>query len=406
MRIGLAPFTGHPYDLQIWIQTGEHVALGYSPYEAPSHIAYPPLWALWCGLSYVLSKSILPGNLFGYIFLLKLPIIAGDIAVAGTLVSSPILTSNATHRISDGSQVTLARLLAVLFLFNPFTITAGTVWGMMDNLAALSVVLGALQLAKGKYVWAGIFAMLAIDLKLYPVVFLPAFLTYIWKRRGSLADLLSFLLSLNIVVLLTITAPFLLFGWNRAGLLEVLGTQTSRTAGGISPLGVLAFLPNAGIQSIGPFRIEMLTQNLSLKFVWVVAVALATVFLILAYSSSSFPIVIEGFLLTYLSYVLTAPWVSEQSIQTLLILMLFQIASKRPDRGKLFSYGILSVITFTFISLNVPLTSFLFPIVRIDIAPLAKIGVVAIPWLTLAFTCVAAVETVWVGVNIKSVKAV
>jgi hypothetical protein len=48
IRLVVAPYTGHPYDLGIWMNTGKYVALGKSPYDLHPSIGYPPLWALWC----------------------------------------------------------------------------------------------------------------------------------------------------------------------------------------------------------------------------------------------------------------------------------------------------------------------------------------------------------------------
>ena len=146
LRIVLAPFTGHPYDMSIWMETGRYVAEGRSPYELQIHLGYPPLWGFWCGASYVLSNLILPGNLFAYIFAIKLPIIAADLAhrVGDHHFRSHSRNLQSKSNNPSSKELAFRRSLAALFLLNPFVLTVGVVWGMMDNIAALLIVLVAL----------------------------------------------------------------------------------------------------------------------------------------------------------------------------------------------------------------------------------------------------------------------
>ena len=108
LRIVLAPFTGHPYDMSIWMETGRYVAEGRSPYELEIHLGYPPLWGFWCGASYVLSNLILPGNLFAYIFAIKVPIIAADLAVVWAIITFDRASENLKSRSNNTSSKELA----------------------------------------------------------------------------------------------------------------------------------------------------------------------------------------------------------------------------------------------------------------------------------------------------------
>lgn len=370
----LAPFTGHPYDLRIWMETGQYVAQGKSPYAPNPHIGYPPLWALWCGLSFLLSSFILPGNLFAYIFAIKIPIIAGDIAITLVLLS---------FSRSNGSAS--GRKLASIFLLNPYVLAVGVVWGMMDNLVALLVCLAAIEISRRVETLAGVFFGLAIALKLYPLLFLPVALLGLAKDGGSRERVVKFLLALSATTFFTITAPFIVFGWSTTGLLSVAASQTTRQPGGVSPIGVLAFLANYGINKVGPYYVSTLSQNIFLRFIWVPTILLGVFLLRRKFAATN---VMMSFCFTYLIWILTAPWVSEPNVETLLILMLlgtYACTGKIPWRSSL---G-LSILVLAFLSLNVPITSFAFPVSDISVVPLANIGARVIPWISLTFAIYA-----------------
>jgi hypothetical protein len=70
IRLVVALFTGHTYDLGIWMNTWKYVALGKSPYDFHKYRS-PPLWALLCALSFMTSNFIAPGNQSAYIFVKK-----------------------------------------------------------------------------------------------------------------------------------------------------------------------------------------------------------------------------------------------------------------------------------------------------------------------------------------------
>jgi len=71
LRELLSFWTAHPYDFEIWVRLGHHVAgggnpytylyyiegLSFAPYETLASIGYPPLWALFCGSSYVIYQT-------------------------------------------------------------------------------------------------------------------------------------------------------------------------------------------------------------------------------------------------------------------------------------------------------------------------------------------------------------
>jgi len=405
LRLCLAPFTGHPYDLNIWMETGQYVAGGMSPYEPEIHLGYPPLWGFWCGLSYLLSNSIWPGNKFVYILAIKIPIVAADLAIAWMLVALTRSSSregslfSESHFFRDPSS---GRSLAALFLLNPYVLVVGVIWGMMDNIAALLVVLVAIALVQGKDLEAGAALGLAIALKLYPVIFLFAAFPYLARRPRREARALRFLIGLGLAGFALVLAPFLVFNWDIGGFLSVLADQTSRKPGGISPIGISGLLYDFGIHSIGGFNLQSMSELVGLRLIWIPAVCLSMIFIAEARLRSSLEDVIRAFAFVYMIWIVTTSWVSEQNVETLLILLLFQGAASVFGRAQRWSYGLGSAIVLGFVIFHVPATSFPYPVYAIEPGSLSRLGTCVLPWIAMAFTLYIGVEAVRTGFKIKS----
>jgi len=336
IRVMVAPFTGHPYDLGIWMASGRYVAAGTSPYLAHPHIGYPPLWALWCGAAYLVSNSISPGNQFLYISVIKIPIITADVVLA-------IMILKASRNSSLNSKNS-GRFLVTSFLLNPYVLMVGVVWGMMDNLVAVLLI---------------------------ALAFLTTSLVAIWF-------------------------PFVLFHWNISGFIGVGVAQVARSFGAIAPLATLQYMEDVGVTSIGIIPLQSLLTASWLKLLWI-PILTASILLVLwkRPGSDSVSNMIRDCLLVYLIYLLTAPWISEQLFELVIILMLFLAAFVgRKRRFSYTSYAVGSLIVLLFITFHVPITSFVFPIRQIDGTPLLSFGKMFLPWLTLIFGCYLVAEII------------
>ena len=97
-------WTGHPSDFELWVRLGYALNHGGDPYAVlppvpglsfanvfsalnAATVAYLPFWPLVTGLMYVIYSFVGFGNRFAYYFLLKQPIIFGDLALAYLLYS-------------------------------------------------------------------------------------------------------------------------------------------------------------------------------------------------------------------------------------------------------------------------------------------------------------------------------
>jgi len=398
IRLVAAPFTGHPYDLAIWMATGKYVASGGSPYDLHPSIGYPPLWALWCGLSYAASNFISPGNFFAYIFAIKLPILLGDFAVALMLVE-------ADSRWSSRNQPLIGRKLAVLYLLNPYVLVVGVVWGMMDNLVAVCVVASMLALYLSKPGWSGILLASAVAFKLYPIMFLPLMAAFLIRRR-QLKNIMTYAFGFLAASFLTISLPFIVFGWDAAGLLRVAISQVAfRNPAAIAPMAVFPYLVDLGITKLGPVSIENFYRDPLLHAVWIPALCICLIVILRRRMfSSSLGTMVHEYALVYMVYLLFAPSVSEQLFELVLIFMLFSGAFAGMKRSIYVSYVIGSIIVFAVLSLHVPVTSFLFPVYQIDRAPLVRLGGPLLPWLVLVFAFYLVVQIAKEGTVLRSAR--
>jgi hypothetical protein len=252
---------------------------------------------------------------------------------------------------------------------------------MMDNLVVMILILTAISLLRGKYALSGFLIGLNISLKLYPILFFPVAIIYLIKKERSIGKIFPLLIALTIAIFLTIALPFTLLRWNVDGLLGVLTSQATRTPGGIAPLGILSYLD---LENMGLLSVATLSDNWMFRLLWVPGIAIMTLILS-RHRLSTFSDVINGLILTYSSYLLLAPWVSEQNVETLIVLLLFADRSKTLNTSKHLPYFAGSFIVFAFTSLHVPITSFLYPVLAIDPEPMAKFAHPILPWLVLTF---------------------
>lgn len=372
VRLALAPFTGDPFDMGIWMSTGSYIGFGKSPYDLHPHIGYPPLWAFWCWFSYLLSNSIWPGNEFVYIFLIKLPILCADYFLIAIL-----LQQSKQHNVPSG------RMLSALYLLNPYVLIVGVVWGMMDNLVGVFVV-SSLLLTNNRPSWSAVLLALGIALKIYPILFLPVVLAFL-VRSKVFPRLIKWVTAFISTSIASVWFPFLIFNWDFGGLVGVGLAQTAREPASIAPAAFWSRLSDVGITSLGPISIESIQSQQFLRLAWIMAVIICLVMFLKLRLEWTDSILVGECLLVYLAYLITAPSVSEQLFEPVLILMLL-LATFSSIKFNYAAYAFGSAIVLTFLSFHAPLSSLVFPIVEIDGAPLTELGKPFLPWLIVGFT--------------------
>jgi hypothetical protein len=354
IRLILAPFTGHPFDLPIWFEAGNAVAQLRSPYDLLRPIGYAGIWPLWLGASSFTTALISPGNQALYDLLIKLPIIATDFFVPGLIVK----LVNETRRSSQLSPLMASRI-SRSYLLNPFVIIASGVWAMPDNIIAAGILLALLEARR--VALAGFAYAFSTLVKPYPVVLLPPVLRYF--RGKSSRFILYFLATAGAGVVL----PVILLRINPGRLLEVLVSQAYRLPSGISPLAITSNLISQYPGILTVQAVKSLIEPWPVRFLWIEALLGLTVLLILTHRPTGIPGLVAWMRIFAASYYLLFGAVSEQTLIPFTVLCMLDTDSTG-YLGKRSTYWLLSAIVIAFLSLNVPIWRFLYPIVEITIS--------------------------------------
>ncbi|HVP24223.1 MAG TPA: hypothetical protein VMS77_09970 [Conexivisphaerales archaeon] len=275
LRLALAPWFGHWYDSRIFMAVGAGVANGESPYstynltqlfpgvQAIIHgdetgvlygIGYPPLWGVITAALYEGSYAT-THNLNVYMFALKLPVILGDIAFALVLAR---FVSGATGSWDSGD------LAAKVWLVCPFVLLSGVVWGQMDILPLLFIVLSTYYLLRGNWLAGAVLLAIADGFKPLGIVILPVLAAFLWKK-GSIRNAVYFTAA-NLLCFAALSVGLLLaLHWPLGGFLASQTYQISGVIGGGS-LFIVWTAASAVLTGSEPYLITP-----ALGVLWVVA---------------------------------------------------------------------------------------------------------------------------------------
>jgi predicted membrane-bound dolichyl-phosphate-mannose-protein mannosyltransferase len=182
-------------------------------------IGYPPPWGLITGLMYSFSSTLAPNDLYAYVLALKIPIILAEIATAILIYN--ILKVQTNEKVASKAFT--------LFLFCPFILAVGTVWGMFDILALFFTLLSAYGL-HSNWRFSSLYLSIASVLKVFPFTLAPLYSLLIYKSSRNLKTALSFfLLTTMLAGFFTIT-PMVVFGWPISNLYNALIYHTTTTS--------------------------------------------------------------------------------------------------------------------------------------------------------------------------------
>ena len=274
IREALAPFTGHPYDFELWIRIGYYVSSGQDPYTQTSPvpnlslpspvsvtwIGYPPIWAFFqAGLFKMYSLTGID-NRFAYYFLIKQPMIIADLVASYLLFKIILVLGNERSAIRA----------ATFWLICPFTIIISSVWGMFDQII-LVLVLGSVLLATETSKSAMLEA-LGILLKVIPVIYLPV-LAFSQRTKTKMIGYLAMTVGVSAFFAL---GPYLVFkDWNVSLLVSVGVDETTKLANSMSYWDIVTYYSNNySLQGATYDAVKVIT------LIWIPAVLAATYFCI------------------------------------------------------------------------------------------------------------------------------
>jgi len=205
LYVAIAPYTGQRYDVFFLASSGIHILQNVNPFD-PGHAAlypsalkwaYPPLYALYSALSYIIYQAFTraplpsissltwPGYLTStynvweafvpkalplLVFILKVPMIASALATAVLL-----------------RRMTGKESVAATWLVNPLVILVAAVWGQLDPISTFLALASLYCYNKGKPYHAYFLASAGAAVKLWPALLIPLFFAMDLRREGRSA---------------------------------------------------------------------------------------------------------------------------------------------------------------------------------------------------------------------------
>ncbi|MGA2504123.1 MAG: hypothetical protein ABSG01_08545 [Anaerolineales bacterium] len=349
LQIILALFLGHAYDMRVFMATGYLVGTGQNPYIAQdlssvfhnssfqgiTTLGYFPPWAIILGLIYLLTYRVIP-NFLLYNLAIKLPVIAINICLAYLVLS--ILRKM-------GVREKIAHRACIFLLFNPFLLLMSAAWGQFDSIVTLLSLLSLLLISEGKLTGPAILLALAISFKPIALPIIPVILVFLAGK--SIKRTLYYLAIFAAGMVLFCAAPFALFGWSPAPILQHWDFHFT-VGGGLSFMTFLEFTE---------WSYALPGQFWFLGWLWVPALGVAT-YIIGKGGVKDFNDLIKKSAALILIFYLCRAWVAETNVVLLLPFVLILITSKGLNRLSLAAVWVLPLI-FSFF--NTSLFQLLFP---------------------------------------------
>jgi len=346
-------WTGHPYDLEVWIRSGYYVAQGANPYahflppvpglsiafldQSLPGVGYLPLWpAILAGL--YKAYALIPGaSPLIFYFLVKQPMILAD-TYLGVLIYRAVLQW-------DGSVEAATRALKSWILF-PYPILISAVWGQFDAFVAILLLTALLTDRVGRrYLETG----LAVFLKWYPIVLLPYYLLREPRLRKCVVPI-----ALLVPAIGTLTI-FVATGWDFVG---VTAMTISASHGGGLGMTYMSVLQDPFVMSnLGRFPFVYV----ALGYLWVPGVAVAGYAAHRFFRGGSPYSLVQSLLLVAVVFYLTRYGVYEQYLLYLLPFFLVDIVLWHPERKRLFRFVWVLVLAYLLVN-NDFLVRFLGPV--------------------------------------------
>jgi len=307
----LAPWTGHPYDFEVWIRLGFYMqslgnpyrtlpyvqGLSFFPNATTGSISYPPLSAFIFAATYKLYTLLGDPSRFLYYFLLKQPMVWADVGAAVVLARIILLSGDAKS----------ARTAFLVWIYFPLGIIISSMWGQLDPTSLFLALLAIYYFLSSKWLISATMLGLSIYLKTLPLVFLPVFLMQ--ARTGAKVKLGYSLVSLAVPVAGTLV-PALAFNWGYRGIYSNFSFQVvSPFPGEMSALGLVYLaIPLSNLVHLFTISIWVPVLLVAYIYIWKKGLPLAS-----------------GLLLAILCFSTARPFLPEQwTVYPLAFLLLVQ----------------------------------------------------------------------------------
>ena len=328
-------WTGNQYDMNIWFQTGSWMNRGINIYVPDNHIGYPPLWALWCLVSYRVY-GFFGSNMEIWRLTIKLPMILAQFALSFAIWKFAQKRFNP----KTAEKIFLFTLTCSFFIF------IGALWGQINILSALLTFLAFYAVTSKRVTVGALLLGVAVALKIYPIIALPAFLIYIYRNR-DLKETGKFLLYTCAVPVVFTLSVFAIYNWDILYFLKTIFYWAP-----IYDANPLQF--QGGCMNIWSFA-GLLGVDIStvwfLRFIWIPVLGAATVYWFRKrrLSEADLSLSLISF---YLLFMISYSWVTEQAFLDPLPFIFLQILAYRPKRIYLYALVGIQVLVYAFSLFN------------------------------------------------------
>jgi len=334
-EVFLSLWTGEQYDMNIWFQTGAWMTHGINIYLPNNHIGYPPLWALWCLVSYSIY-GFFGNNIEIWRFAIKLPMIVAQFTLAFVVYRFAQKWFNP----KTAFKVFLFTLTCSFFVY------IGVLWGQINILSALLTFLAFYAVVSKRFTVGGLLLGLAVALKIYPLIALPAFLIYIqknrnWKEAGKFT---LYTCAVPIVFTLSVLAAY---GWDIVYFFKTIfywapiyDVNPTQLQGGC--MNIWSF---AGLLGVDISRIAVL------RFLWIPVLAGTAVYWFRKRGMTDAELCLS-LISFYLLFMVSYSWVTEQTFLDPMPFILLQILAFRPKRAYVYALAGVQALVYAFSLFN------------------------------------------------------
>ena len=300
-------------------------------------IAYLPFWPLLTGLLYLVYMAVGFGNRFAYYFLLKQPVIAGDMILAYLLY----------HYISSRTSRQGASLWAAKFwALSPFTLIVSGLWGMFDSLSMCFILVSIMT---NDYVRRSFWMGVGIFSKSLALIYaIPATI----RRPRTTWGLIIAVGLPALATLLTLIG----MKWSFSIATTTLASTVVKSGASMSAWDVFYYLNYLKIMPALPTQLANI-----LGFVWVPAILVVTM---LAFHKFGFETeygLVQSMLIVTLVFLIFKARVTEQYAIYLLALAVVDVALWNPKRKPLLIATTVTALLFLIVN-NYFLVRFLAPV--------------------------------------------
>ena len=326
----LSVWTGMEYDMNVWFNTGKWMQQGINIYMPLDHVGYPPLWPFWCNAAYHVYLFF-GNNLEVWRFTVKLPLILAHLALAFSVGN--FVVSRFDRKI--------ARRVFLFVLTWSFFIFIGAMWGQINTVSALLTFLAFYAVILGRNKLGALILGLAVALKIYPLIVLPAFFVYVLKKNnGKEAGRFAFY-TLAVPVVLTV-AIFSIFQWDITYFFRTIFYWTPVYETPVQILG-----GGMNLWSFTSLFYLDVSQLWILRVVWIPVLAVAALYWLRRPKMDDAALCLSIISL-YLLFMITYAWVPEQTFIDPLPFIFLQILCYRPRRLHLFLLYVIQALVYAF----------------------------------------------------------